>query len=185
MSDNDLFVYYQNSLEERTNCPNQNCNCLEVLKSIDVRVPVAKYLAWFDRKSKYEQDCTIMDWYKYSHAKTGRTKMYCLPYASETDTMDPIAEEMLRTSSICTKGLLKVMHIGRARLEAIGDKLKYGVMPVHKLKGKKSHNSLKEDDQRAKDLKDHFEYLLKLGEVRATRVMADIAAPTPRLPGHA
>ena len=25
-------------------------------KSIDVCVPVAKYLAWFDRKSKYEQD---------------------------------------------------------------------------------------------------------------------------------
>ncbi len=69
MSNDDLMVYYQNSLEDKTECPNPSCNCLEVLKSIDVRVPVAKYLAWFDRKSKYDQDCTIMDWYKYSHAQ--------------------------------------------------------------------------------------------------------------------
>ena len=175
MSDDDLFVYYQNSLEEKTSCPNPSCNCLEVLNSIDVRVPVAKYLVWFERKSKYEQDCTIMDWYKYSHATSARSNMYILPYAAETDSMDPIVEQTLRNSKICTKGLLKVMHIGKRRIGAIGEKSKYGIMPVHKLKGKKSYNSLKDDEQRATDLKEHFlEYLLQLGEVRATRVIATL-----------
>ena len=51
MSDDELFEDYQNSLEENMKCPNPSCNCLEVLKSIDVRVPVAKYLAWFARFS--------------------------------------------------------------------------------------------------------------------------------------
>ena len=47
-------------------------------------------------------------------------------------------------------------------------------MQFSKNHGKRSHAAMKENDPRSEPLKHHLEYLLNLGEVRATRVVATL-----------
>ena len=49
-----------------------------------------------------------------------------------------------------------------------------GVMPRHKGAGKKSNVTIKHDDPRMIHLRDHFDYLHKLGEVKAVKVIATV-----------
>ena len=64
-----------------------------------------------------------------------------------------------------------MMHIGKRRWQSLRVATKsFGILPVHKNTGKPSPTVINEE--RAIPLKEHFEYLLELGEVRATRVIA-------------
>lgn len=132
-------------------------------------------MVWFERKTKHEQDCILLDWYKYANSGKGLHNWYLLPYnAIEVDNDDPIMGKM-RSHRLCTLGIRKVMHIGRRRLRSTKISAgTTGIMPLHKLTGRKSHNSVKDDDDRGLALKDHFQYLLNLGKVRATRVIATL-----------
>ena len=66
------------------------------------------------------------------------------------------------------------MSIGYERLRSIQTAARStGVMPRHGLAGTKS-NSTKVTAAVLEDLQRHFNYLLQLGEVRATRVMATL-----------
>ena len=68
MSDDKLFNCFDERLQCRERemlCGNKNCICLDIFLSLNVREAVAKYLVWFERKNKYEQDSTIMEWYRY------------------------------------------------------------------------------------------------------------------------
>ncbi len=65
------------------------------------------------------------------------------------------------------------MQIGKRRWETVAAKSKsMGVLPVHKSTGKPSPAAI--DHGRANVIREHFEYLLELGEVRATRVIATL-----------
>ena len=47
-------------------------------------------------------------------------------------------------------------------------------MPRHKGAGKKSNVTINHDDPRMIHLRDHFDYLHKFGEVKATKVIATV-----------
>ncbi len=47
-------------------------------------------------------------------------------------------------------------------------------MPNHKSTGKANYNAVENNERKYLPLKDHFEYLQNLGEVRATRVVATL-----------
>ena len=101
--------------------------------------------------------------------------MYVLPYKldSNAETIDDESMSILRQSKVCTRGLLKVMHFGHHRFRSVRTASKTtGVMPVHGNTGKTPSNAVTGDDERGKALREHFDYLLQLGEVRATRVIA-------------
>ncbi len=55
-------------------------------------------------------------------------------------------------------------------------------MPAHKSIGKKNYNAIEKNDQKYEPLMRHFEYLKKLGEVQATRVVATLV---DGIQGHA
>ena len=80
MSDDKLFNCFDERLQCRERemvCGNKNCICLDIFLSLNVREAVAKYLVWFERKNKYEQDSTIMEWYRYvSKAQMGKSNWY-------------------------------------------------------------------------------------------------------------
>jgi hypothetical protein len=48
------------------------------------------------------------------------------------------------------------------------------VLPDHKSMGTKNYNAVEYNDRKYLPLKNHFEYLKNLGEVRATRVVATL-----------
>ena len=74
---------------------------------------------------------------------------------------------------VCTQGITKVMHIGKRRWQSLRVVTKaFGILPVHKNTGKSSLTVINEEQ--AILLKQHFEYLLELGKVYATRVLATL-----------
>ncbi len=48
------------------------------------------------------------------------------------------------------------------------------VLPPHKSTGKSNYQAVKKNERKYRPLKDHFEYLQNLGEVRGTRVVATL-----------
>ena len=85
MTDNELREYFQKSLENMTDCGNKKCSCLDVLQCRQTCILVSNYLVWFERKSSFEQNCILADWYKYAAGTTGRgrmkkTNLYMLPF---------------------------------------------------------------------------------------------------------
>jgi len=142
---------------------------------------VARFLVWYERKSKFDQDCMLTDWYKYASAGSGKTNFYMLPFrANHATTAEDItiAEDntvkFVKGSKVCTQGMLKVMHIGRTRLTTLRAASKTsGVLKVHKHTGRTAPNAVTKDE-RGNNLKAHFEYSLQLGEVRATQVTATL-----------
>jgi hypothetical protein len=56
-----LFEYFITRLEEMAACPNKRCTCLAILGDASASASVAKYLTWFKRKNKYEQDLIVFE----------------------------------------------------------------------------------------------------------------------------
>ena len=68
-----------------------------------------------------------------------------------------------------------VMGIWDTRMRQIRQASQVGLIPPqHKGKGKVAHNTIRCNDARLVPLKAHFEYMMNLGEVRATRVAATL-----------
>ena len=85
MSDDELFLYFQELLEAQAmvSCGNVNCSCLKLLKENDgVCAVVANYLTGFERKKLLDQDSIILDWYRFAEAmRFWRRQLWCcLPY---------------------------------------------------------------------------------------------------------
>jgi hypothetical protein len=176
MTDNQLFLYFDELLEAQANvlCRNINCSCLNILKEDDrVRALVSKYLAGFERKNKHEQDSIILDQYRFAEAlRYGRRQVwYCLLYdRTWCEDMEDVLN-IAQGHKLCTKGLCSVMGIGHNRFQSIRHASIKGIIPSHKAVGKKSNHAIKTDDPRMIHLKNHFKYLHKLAEDRAVKVM--------------
>ncbi len=61
LDDNDLFAYFLSQLATMS-CPNIKCNCLEIVTTLSARSAIAKYLTWFERRQKHEQDSIAFEW---------------------------------------------------------------------------------------------------------------------------
>ena len=124
MSDDELFLYFQELLEAQAmvSCENVNCSCLKLLKENDgVHAVVAKYLTGFKRKKLCDQDSIILDWYQFAEAmRFGHRQIwYCLPYNGTLCTDVGGVLNAARTHKLCTKGLCPVMNIGPTRFQSI------------------------------------------------------------------
>jgi hypothetical protein len=162
MTDNQLFLYFDEFLEVQANmsCRNIKCSCLKILKDDDrVWALVSKYLAGFERKNKHEQDIVILDWYQFAEAmRYGRRQVwYCLPY---NGTWCDDMEDVLNTAQghkLCTKGLCLVMSIENERFQSIRHASIKGIIPPHKAVGKRGNRAIKNDDPCMINLNNHFE----------------------------
>ena len=157
-----------------------SCDCLDILSDVNVRECVAQYLLQFVRKSKYDQDSIILEWYKYANAARIAAMIgcrqqlwFCLPYYATLNT----DIDCLRASQKhrqCLLGMRSLMCIGGFRYRSIRAAASVGVMPRHKGAGKNSNVTIKHDDPRMIHLRNHVDYLHKLGEVKATKVIATV-----------
>ena len=152
ISDDELFLYFQELLEAQAmvSCGNVNCSCLELLKENDkVRAIVAKYLTGFERKKLCDRDSIILDWYRFAEARFGRRQIwYCLPYNGTLCTDTGGVLNAARTHKLCMKGLCLVMNIGPTRFQTIQNASINGVISPHKAVGGKSNRAINDDDSR-------------------------------------
>ena len=178
MSDDDLFEYFKLRLGGDTVCPNEGCLCLSMMRNPDVCAAVAKYLVQFERLSKHAQDSIIFEWVKYATQigkSTGKYHCYHAPFDGDVIEDDQEVLEYVRACKLCATGMKFVMGIRACRFRTFRRAVRCtSIMPAHKGKGKVSNNGIKCDDLRMQALTHHYEYLLNLGEVRATRVVATL-----------
>ncbi len=60
LDDNDLFAYFFSQLATMS-CLNIKCGCLEIVTTLKARSAIAKYLTWFERRTKHEQDSIVFE----------------------------------------------------------------------------------------------------------------------------
>ena len=177
ISDKELLVIISKGIACLPSCGTTSCDCLDILSDVNVRECVAQYLLQFVRKSKYDQDSIILEWYKYANAARIAAMIgcrqqlwFCLPCDATLNTnIDCLRAS--QTHRLCLLGMHSLLGIGGSRYRSIRAAASNGVMPRHKGAGKKSNVTIKHDDPRMIHLRNHFDYLHKLGEVKATKVM--------------
>jgi hypothetical protein len=67
-SNKELLVIISEGITCLPLCRRTSCDCLDILSDVNVRECVAQYLLQFVKKSKYDQDSIIWEWYKYAIA---------------------------------------------------------------------------------------------------------------------
>jgi hypothetical protein len=70
--------------------------------------------------------------------------------------------------------MCSLLGIGDFQYRSIRDAASCGVMPRHKGAGNKSYVAIKDDDPCMIHLRNHFNYLYKLGKVRATKMIVKV-----------
>ena len=60
-----MFIHFDLQLKGMEIFPNWRCNCIDVLVDGPICVTVARYLCWFNVKTKYKQDLIVFEWFKY------------------------------------------------------------------------------------------------------------------------
>ena len=133
-------------------------------------------MLFFEQKSKYEQDSIILQWVIYRFKITGPNGWpmdgYHVPFdGSCFDGKGEWLTDQIRTNYLCVRGLQSVMGLGKYRWRMIGQVSKStAIMP--RRYSRMSNAAMKADDPQSTLLKYHLDYLLELGEIRATRVVA-------------
>ena len=95
---------------------------------------------------------------------------FWLPYIDDGTEDIP---ERVRDHVVCTRGLRFILGFGRSRYQRIRKVLlNSAVFPRHKAVGKPNYNAIENNTRKLEPLVSHFEYLMNLGEVRATRVVS-------------
>ena len=127
MSIGELILFFGDLLETASSQPfcvkktssgvlKRQCTCLHVLRDPVLRLPVARYLASLERKSKQSKDELVLEWYKYANSSKeyGRhnyTNWYFIPWDGTHSSEDDLS--LLLTEKMCTNAMLTVMEIGK------------------------------------------------------------------------
>ena len=145
-----------------------------MLRDPDMCSALVSYLVLFERKSKYEQDSIILQWVIYRFKITGPNGWpidgYHVPFDGSCFDGKEWLTDKIRTHYLCVRGLQSVLGIGKHRWRIIGLVSKSTAIMPRQISSMNA--AMKADDPRSTPLKYHLDYLLELGEVRATRVVA-------------
>ena len=131
MTDDDLISYFDAHLigtEVAMKCANTACNCLSILDDKNVWQAVATHLVWFERKSKFEQDSVVMEWYRYARLGTEKANFFQLPLDSNLMTNLSI-KKSLHCHKLCQSRMQLVMGIGGTRMQRIREASQVGFNP--------------------------------------------------------
>ena len=132
ISDEELLMIVSEGIACLPSCGMTSCDCLDILSDVNVRECVAQYLLQFVRKSKYDQDSIILEWYKYAiAARIGRRQLwFCLPYDATLNTdIDCLGAS--QKHRLCLLGMRSLLGIGGSRYRSIRAAASVGVMPRH------------------------------------------------------
>jgi hypothetical protein len=77
ISNEELLMIISKGTAYLPSCGTTSCDCLDILSDVNVRECVAQYLLQFVRKSKYDQDSIILEWYKYANAAKIAARIGC------------------------------------------------------------------------------------------------------------
>jgi hypothetical protein len=152
---------------------NSKCSCLKILGDDSICDAVATFGLNFLKKSKYDQEQTVIEWFKYACADgNDRQPKFLLPYDTSDMVISTDAMKKMLSCRICTSAMGTLVDFG----QSIMTKLKTlsrttGCAVRHGNTGRKPR-AYKEDSPEVIGLRIHFRGLERLGEVRATRLIS-------------
>ena len=179
MGDQELLLHFEELVSKAASEPKckgkSGCTCLHILQNEDYCIAVAKYLFWTERtKDKRSKDQTIAEWYIMCRQLPGtkgnpRGILYPIPFdgngaAPEVD-FGP-----LRDARMCSAAMGIIMEVKNNAMQSIRNASALGLMKAHGSLNNQI-NKITEDDPRMPPIRDHFDSLLQLGEVRATKAI--------------
>jgi len=152
LKDTDLCTYIFNRLE-RMSCPNRSCSCLAIVHDSNARSAIVKYLTWFERRHKHEQDSIVFEWVRYililkasNEQRKGMKngKVFRLPFVDDgTDDGTDADDDKVRTYLLCKGGLVSLLSFGERRYVSIRSAAMFSaLLPDHKSIGKKNYNAV-------------------------------------------
>jgi len=154
LKDTDLYIYFLNRLE-RMSCPNRSCDCLAIVHDSNARSAIAKYLTWFERQHKHEQDSIVFEWGGYvlilkasNEQRKGMKngKVFRLPFV---DDGKYAVDDKVRTYLLCKRGLVILFSFGERRYISIRSAaMSSAVLPDHKSTGKKNYNAVEKNERK-------------------------------------
>ena len=145
--------------------------CLHILQDPVLCLPVARYIANLERKSKQSKDGRVLEWYKYINSskesvRHNYTNGYFIPWDGTHSSEDDLS--LLLTEKMCTNAMLTVMEIGKFWYKSIIKAYTtMGVVPSSRNMGQNS--AIKNDDPHMIALHSHLHELAQFGEVCTTR----------------
>lgn len=153
------------------------CKCLHILRGESQRWAVGQYFLGHYKKSKFERDSLVVEWYKAAtKGGTARNQsQYSLPFdASECPELSKADVKELINHSICRNGMMLLLDVGSDYLTTIKRWAETtGVAKKHG-NSRKKNRSYKGESQVMKDLTSFFTELEKMGETRATRTVEEM-----------
>ena len=175
MSDGELLDYFEGRLATAPDCGSQNCNCLSILLIPSVITSIASYLVFFERQSKHQQDTILLDWIIYRIAlPQSKCHFFRVPFDGNVIENNVDAVDDIQAHFLCSKGLQIMLNISKkrwARLRRVSTSS--SILPADGRRGN-GNAQMKADDPRLPALIHNLEYMLNLGEVRATRVVSTL-----------
>ena len=145
----------------------------------ETRQPVADFLYQHGHKKKEARTQTLIDWLRSAKVNgSGHSNAkyhFPVPYVTSEDTpLSPEAEHKLSRHRLCVQTIRRMFNLGNAAWKSV--KKQAGLSSVakkHGNRGKGRPSLTTGDGQVARDLRDFFTQLEKLGEPRATRVVRE------------
>jgi hypothetical protein len=138
ISDEELLVIISEGIACLPSCGATSCDCLNIMSDVNVRECVAQYFLQFVRKSKYDQDSIILEWYKYANAARIAAMIgcrqqlwFCLPYDATLNTDIDCLRASLK-HRLCLLVMRSLLGIGGSRYRSIRAAASVGATPRHK-----------------------------------------------------
>jgi hypothetical protein len=148
-----------------------SCSCMTVFQRIDERQEapwtdaVAKYMVYFIRKPKQEQQKTVILWIKHSKiARKNPDRTWCIYnipclLQSSSNDNEPVEWFLQDAPRICHSALLTILGKGRVFWTTCCKAAATNQLPTHGLRGRPSNRARLFDEAVADDLRIFFEEL--------------------------
>lgn len=160
-SDAELFamgaMYLQDQASRQPTCTcvtkrtPKSCDCLSIFTKLgyDYCLTVARFMVWFARKEKFDQQMLIISWISYSKAENkGRGgRVFIIPQIKTRDDVmrfldGPVEDQRLQLRLICNSAMLTILGYGQSFWDTLTKHAHDGTQPSHGLAGKSSWNSI-------------------------------------------
>ena len=89
------------------------CSCLHVLHDQNVCWAVSKYLLALFKKDTFNQDTTLIDWYRYAHSNNSQ---FVLPFDAShypSCSTTTLSITTLQSIKVCTSALLALVQLSK------------------------------------------------------------------------
>eukprot|EP00536_Pseudo-nitzschia_multiseries_P005229 jgi/Psemu1/12010/gm1.12010_g len=159
------------------------CNCLKVLDKLIARDAIVLYMVTFYRKSKQDQQLTIMDWLRCT--SQDQKIMFCVPFLNpyeQEGTEEYFIDEHtvekqavlsnLAITCVCKYAVSIILDWGRRKLETCFECLDNNMSPSHGLCGKRANMAQAFNESCIiSNIVQFFEYLKEPCQPQSTRIM--------------